>query len=52
MDTQDKLKKEIHDKLNGIIHDWYWKNDKLNETIDELYPDSKKFTTGSPAERT
>lgn len=42
MDTQDKLNKEIHDKLDSIIHDWYWKDDKLTETINELYPYNKK----------
>lgn len=41
MDKQDKLEKEVRDKLNSIIHDWYWKDDKLTETIDELYPDQK-----------
>lgn len=42
MDTQDKLN-EIHDKLDDIIHDWYWRDDKLNETIDELYPNHNEF---------
>ena len=42
MDTQDKLN-EIHDKLCSIIHDWYWHDDELNETINELYPNHEEF---------
>jgi hypothetical protein len=42
MDTQNKFN-EIHDKLNSIIHDWYWRDDELNDTINELYPNHNEF---------